>query len=112
MNREKTPPTDDRMSSRWWMPIGTLVAIIPLVALVSLVLSPDAYSSLLTAPFLLLGIILMFFSPVFVYYDKRYLKIASGWEPSWWYYLIPLPVIGYVLSIVYLYNRHKHLGVP
>lgn len=111
MDMTEDPPGDKRTSSRWWIPIGVLVVIVPIL-LVSLILPPDAYTLLLTGPLTLVGITLVTLSPVFVYYDRRYLTTTSRWEPSGLYYLMFLPLLGYVLSILYIYNRHKHLGVP
>ncbi len=89
-----------------------IVVILPIMSLAALVLPPDAFTLLLTGPLLIVGTILNLLSPVFVYFDSRYLTTASAWEPSSKYYLMFLPLIGYVLAIVYIYNRHKHLGIP
>lgn len=112
MNMPRESPADKQVSSKWWIPIGILVAIGPVLVLVSLALPPDAYTLILTGPLTIAAFILVILSPVFVYYDRRYLATTSEWEPSGWYYLMFLPLIGYVLSTVYIYNRHKHLGIP
>lgn len=100
------------MSDKWWIPIGILVVIIPMMVPVSFMLPADAYTLLLTGPLTLIGFILLILSPLFVYYDRRYLMTTSRWKPSRLYYLMFFPLIGNVLAFVYLYNRHKHLGVP
>lgn len=112
MDETTAVPAGRSVSSRWWLPIAVLVALIPLLALFALVLPPDAFNSVIVAPISLVGFTLVILSPVFVYYDRQYLAGTSEWQPSWWYYLMPLPLIGYLLSVAYIYRRHEHLGVP
>jgi len=103
---ESRPPED-----RWWIPIGILVALIPIMIVLGLVAPPDAFYALFIAPVALLGFVLTFFSPIFIYLDKQYVESVSTWNPSGWYYYIIFPPIT-LLSIVYIYQRHKYVGVP
>jgi hypothetical protein len=99
-----TPPED-----RWWIPIGTLIVLFPITVVLVQVAPPDAFSVLFIAPVYLLGFALTLGSPLFVHLDKQYVKSVSAWTPPGWYYLmffVPL------LSIVYIYQRHKYVGVP
>ena len=103
---ESNPPAD-----RWWIPIATLVALIPILAGYGLVAPPDAFFSLVSAPFTLLGFVLALLSPIFVHLDKRYVESVSAWKPSGWYYFMIFPPLA-LLSIIYIYQRHKYVGVP
>jgi len=103
---EANPPED-----RWWIPIGILVALVPIVVALGLFAPPDAFYALFTAPVILLGYALTLFSPLFVYFDKQYVESVSTWTPSSWYYLMPFPPLTF-LSIVYIYQRHEYVGVP
>ena len=99
-------------TEKWWMPIGVLAAIFPILALLAIVLPTDVYSSLIAAPFALLGSVIMLLSPLIVYFDKRYVTTVSDWEPSGWYYWMIIPPLALVLPYLYLYERHKYVGTP
>jgi hypothetical protein len=104
---EGSNPSEDR----WWIPIGIVVALVPIVVVLGLVAPPDAFYALFTTPVTLLGYALTLVSPLFVYLDKQYIESVSTWTPSSWYYLMPFPPLTF-LSIVYIYQRHKYVGVP
>ncbi|ODR82395.1 hypothetical protein BG842_18980 [Haladaptatus sp. W1] len=101
----------DTPRSQWWIPIGILVVNIPVLAIVSIATPPDAFYSLISAPFALLGFAITLLSPIFVHLDKQYVESVSTWEPSGWYYWMILPPLTF-LSVVYIYQRHKYVGVP
>lgn len=103
---ESNPPDD-----RWWIPIATLVALIPINAGFGLLTPPDAFFSLVSAPFALFGLVLTLLSPIFVHLDKQYVESVSAWKPSDWYYFMLIPPLA-LLSIIYIYKRHKYVGVP
>lgn len=100
------------VSDSWWLPIGVLVVILPIGVVVSLAFPPDAFTSLLVAPISLTGLLITVLSPVFVYFDRRYLEATGSWRPSGWYYLMILPPLNLVLPAFYCYQRHKYVGVP
>ncbi|WP_232687221.1 hypothetical protein [Halobacterium zhouii] len=108
------PSTRARLAERpdWWKPIAGIVASLVVTAVLGAVLPPDAYVSLLLVPFVLVGFGLAVLSPVFVYFDRRYLADADGWTPSEWYYLMWFPPLALVLPALYLYRRHRRVGVP
>lgn len=112
MSKTVASTTTQPTSDKWWIPIGVLVLLIPIVGVLGVALPPDAYSSLLIAPFSLLGGILTLLSPIFVYFDRKYLKEQSEWAPSGWYYWMILPPLTLVLPIIYVYQRHEQVGVP
>lgn len=99
-------------AEKWWMLIGVLAAIFPILALLAVALPTDVYSSLIAAPFALLGSAIMLLSPLIVYFDKQYVTAVSDWTPSGWYYLMIAPPLTLVLPFVYLYERHKYVGTP
>jgi len=53
-------------------------------------------------------------SPIAVYYDRQYVATHSDWKPSALYYLMVFPavIVGDIIAIAYLYNRHKFIGKP
>lgn len=97
---------------RWWLPIAALVLLVPTAGALALVSPPDAYTSLLLAPVSLLGGLLTLLSPLFVHFDRAHVEEVSEWEPSGWYYWMILPPLTLALPAVYVYQRHKHVGVP
>ncbi|WP_227377906.1 hypothetical protein [Haladaptatus halobius] len=99
-------------NDKWWIPIGMLAALVPIIALIAIALPPDAYTSLITTPFALLGGFLTLLSPLIIYFDKQYVTAVSDWNPSGWYYWMIIPVIGFVLPYLYLYERHKYVDTP
>lgn len=103
---------DTHPGSNWWIPIGMRAAIVPVMALVAGVLPPDPFSLFLIFPLTFVAGTLSILSPLFVYFDRDSLMTTAEWEPSGVYYLMFLPLIGVVLAVVYLYNRHTSLGVP
>lgn len=104
--RNETSPSD-----RWWIPIGVLAALIPILVVVTVATPPDVFSSLVSAPFALLGFVLTLLSPILVHLDKQYIESVSTWEPSGWYYWMIVPPLT-LLSVFYIYQRHKHVGTP
>lgn len=101
-----------RSTSGWWIPIGILALFTPILVALAVTSPPDAYTSLLMAPFSPLGGVLALLSPLFARFDRRYLEGRSEWTPSGWYYWMIFPALTPVLSIVYVYRRHEHVGVP
>ena len=100
-------------TSRWWLPIGALVCVVLLQGAVSFIFPPDpAKLFRFMAPLIGLGLLLQLVSPVCLYYDRQYLETATGWEPSSWYYLMVLPPFSVFLPPLYLYQRHRYVGVP
>jgi len=101
------PPSD-----HWWIPIATLAVLGPILVVIGVATPPDAYASLLGAPFALLGIVLTILSPLFVHFDRRYVRTVSSWEPSGWYYWMIVPLFNVILPIAYIYQRHRYVATP
>lgn len=51
-------------------------------------------------------------SSVAVYFDRQYVASVSDWTPTRLYYFTFLGYVGMMLAIVYVWRRHRVLGVP
>lgn len=110
---EKLSSTTARpISERWWIPIATLVVVFPMMVVVGLITPPDALYALFTAPLALLTLVLTVLSPLFIYFDRQYVESVSEWEPSGWYYWMAFPLVTHIVAIIYVYRRHKYVGIP
>jgi uncharacterized membrane protein HdeD (DUF308 family) len=99
--------------SRWWLPIGGIVAIMLVQGVASALLPPDpATLAPVMVPTAVVGLALLLGSPLWVHRDRRYVTAVSDWEPSGWYYWMILPPLTVVLAPLYLLRRHQHVGVP
>jgi len=108
---------DEGLNERLWAFLLIQVFIIPIAAflgfsaakLVSLepTLAPYAPGAMVTT---LLAIQLLM--PVAVYFDKRYVKRVSDWNPSSLYYFVFLGPIGSLISVAYIWQRHRLVGRP
>lgn len=112
MNKTINSESKNNSSDKWWMLIGILAAFAVALPIVATISPPDAYDSLITAPFAIIGGILTLLSPLIVYYDKKFVNSVTEWNPTGWYYLMILPPLTLILPFVYLYERHKYVGVP
>lgn len=104
---------------------GAITAVGPVIGILLLVIFVGAFGTYIT-----------------LFQDAAYIRDTRGrWNPQWWYYIIGgigTPIVVYllgqqiiqdiilsatlgmiahaisasVMSAVYLYNRHKHIGVP
>ena len=112
MNEEFTSTNSQPISGKWWIPIGALVVIFPMMVVIVLVTPPDALFVIFSAPLALLAFVLTVLSPLFIYFDKQYVKSISEWEPSGRYYWIAFPLVTHIVAIIYVYRRHKYVGIP
>ncbi|NIB99912.1 hypothetical protein [Halobacterium sp. R2-5] len=104
--------TDADRSDRWWLPIAALAATLPVLAVFALVLPPDPAAMLPAFAVALLGFALSLSSPVFRYFDRRFLAAASAWTPSVWYYLMAVTAVAPLVAAAYVYRRNQRVGVP
>lgn len=103
----------DRPTARWWLPIGALVVLFLVQGVAVSVLPPDPQSQLpIVGPLVAVGLVLQLGSPLCVHRDRRYVSTVSRWTPSGWYYWMVLPPLTVVLAPLYLYQRHRYVGVP
>jgi len=112
MAEELSPTTSQSISERWWIPIAVLVVIFPMNVVIVLVTPPDALFVIFTAPIALLALVLTILSPLFIYFDRQYVKSVSEWEPSGRYYWMAFPLVTHIVAIIYVYRRHKYVGIP
>ncbi|WP_458190953.1 hypothetical protein [Haladaptatus sp. NG-WS-4] len=47
-----------------------------------------------------------------VYSDRQYVRNHSAWKPTILYYLMVIPLLNVPIACLYLYFRHRHLGIP
>lgn len=105
------------LRGKGWVPL-LLLALINhlfltiLVAGVAIELQDPAYAAL-TRIFLGLIFPVAVFAILGLYYDRRYVAAVSEWSPSPWYFLMFLvPLVGYLITALYLFRRHKQVGTP
>jgi len=55
---------------------------------------------------------LIFLAPIAVHFDREYVRAVSSWTPTPFYYLVFLGPLGSLISLIYLYHRHNHVGTP
>ena len=72
----------------------------------------NAYTLLVVFVFGGIWVISVVISPLAIHFDKKRIKGMSEWTPSRWYYLTYLGAIGVVLTMVYMWRRHKYIGIP
>lgn len=134
-------PPLDAVNSRWWYWIGaylvTSVLFVPVVILAVLTFvtpvvvgrgDPGGASIrvffllflLLIFGFVVLAFAVFVMLPVGLYMDARQVARAGlEWEPDPVIYgvlgllqFFVTPIIGFFVALYYLYQRHKHVGVP
>lgn len=52
---------------------------------------------------------------LFGYYSEAKLLARSDadWQPRWWLYVLATPFLSvFVVAPIYLYQRHRHVGIP
>lgn len=113
---------DDSSLAIWlrgkgWIPL-LLLAVINHVLLTLLVaglvveLGEAAYAAL-TRLFMGLVFLVAIFAVAGLYYDRRYVATVSEWSPTRWYFLMFfVPLVGYLITVLYLFRRHRRVGVP
>jgi len=105
------------LRGKGWIPLLLLVIInhtllTILVAGFVVELTEPAYDAL-TRIFLGLVFLVAVFAIAGLYYDRRYVATVSEWTPSGWYFLMFLiPFVGYFITVLYLFRRHRRVGVP
>lgn len=109
-------PSEPAVSQYWWLVllIAPLVHVIGITGVFDLgvALLPNLFADVLGFLFVLLSFGLWLLQIVAVYYDRRYVTTVSDWSPSVVYYLVVVFPIGILIAIIYLYERHSHIGIP
>lgn len=126
-------PSDDgdtrSTRANWWLVIAVRAAsflawVLPLAVLnvyqsspLNLVYIPSLNAIFGAWSLVLFGgivYLIPLLSGVAFYFDRKYVAAASDWTPSLLYYLMALPslVTTDVLSLIYLYQRHRYVGTP
>lgn len=101
----------------WWFPVFLAAAAFPVaivggftIGLVGSAVGGD--TSLATN--LLWGAVVatLLLSSVAVYFDRKYVSSVSEWTPTRLYYFTFLGYPGMMIALVYVWRRHRVLGVP
>ncbi|WP_435158867.1 hypothetical protein [Haladaptatus sp. DFWS20] len=109
-------------SGRWWLVILAIPVLFALWLVVTIFTMgiarfvPLNVSGYLTM-YLAGGIILMssavaLLSLVAVYSDRQYVRNHSAWKPTILYHLMVIPLLNVPIACLYLYFRHRHIGIP
>ncbi|WP_227356027.1 hypothetical protein [Haladaptatus salinisoli] len=109
-------------SKRWWLVILAIPVLFALWLVVSiLILSTARYAPLKVSGFATTyfgGILILasyaaaLLSLIAVYYDRRYVRSHSAWNPSGLYYLMVIPLLNVPIACLYLFYRHRYVGIP
>ncbi|KZN22542.1 hypothetical protein A4G99_18905 [Haladaptatus sp. R4] len=51
-------------------------------------------------------------SLVAVYSDRQYVRKHSEWKPTILYFLMVIPLLNVPIACLYLFFRHRHIGIP
>ena len=114
MTTTVTSSTTTEKGSRWW----TLLLPSMITALVWALPPALSFSSL--PPVVgFIGMVVMLTSPavvaVGIHFDRKYVASVSEWEPCSEYILLGVAMlagIGIPFALLYLYRRHRYVGVP
>lgn len=124
-----------RGGTSWWLLIAAraIIAVAWLLVLGGLVMlavvqPPSPNQNLVTIPpihafpvrVFLMGLVMgLFFllpplSGLALFFDRKHVSSVSEWTPSIFYYLmaLPGPILTDVIAMLYLYERHTHVGTP
>ncbi|WP_266082699.1 hypothetical protein [Haladaptatus caseinilyticus] len=109
-------------SGRWWLVILAIPVFFALWLTVTIITMsitrfvPLNVSGYLTT-YLGGGIILMSYAAALlslpaVYSDRQYVRNHSVWKPTILYYLMVIPLLNVPIACLYLFFRHRHIGIP
>jgi hypothetical protein len=109
-------------SGRWWLvilAIPTLFALWLVVMIVTMSIArfvPLNVSAFLST-YLGGGIVLISYAAALlslsaVYSDRQYVRNHSVWKPTIFYYFMVIPLLNVPIACLYLFFRHRHVGIP
>ncbi|WP_150123211.1 hypothetical protein [Haladaptatus sp. R4] len=109
-------------SRGWWLVILAIPVLFVLWSVVTIFTMgitrfvPLNVSGYLTT-YLAGGIILVSYavallSLVAVYSDRQYVRKHSEWKPTILYFLMVIPLLNVPIACLYLFFRHRHIGIP
>ncbi|GAA0228622.1 hypothetical protein [Haladaptatus pallidirubidus] len=116
----RSSATATEKESGWWLLILPGLVTTTAVAVTSFVFgtSSSALASL-PAPITFIFGISVLTAPALVaigvHFDRKYVASVSAWEPRSEYILLGIAMwfgIGIPLGLLYLFRRHKYVGVP
>lgn len=112
--------TEEAVRSNWWYVVGfvALWAPISTVLFALYLLSFKSVGSIIV-PLAYLAIIMLLLLPVALYFDIRAVNRSCGdWSPNVALYVgaatigIVATILSFVVAVVYLYRRHRYVGIP
>lgn len=103
---------EPNVSDKWWYVIllNGLIYIIAALGGAGLAILGFSITALQVFKVVLLGIIIL--GPIAVHFDRQYVRAVSSWTPTPFYYLVFFGPLGSLISFIYLYHRHNHVGTP
>lgn len=97
---------DTGHSDEWWMGIGIGIGAFMTSFFLSTIIGGGVLTGLLTIS----GWVMI---PIGIYYDLKWMRSNSQWNPSFFWVIVgAVPFVGIVAGSVYLYRRHELVGEP
>ncbi|WP_227357315.1 hypothetical protein [Haladaptatus salinisoli] len=120
--KEESSYNATSQSRKWWLVILAIPVLFALWLVVTIfTMSIARFVPLTVSAFLSTylggGIILVSYaaallSMVAVYSDRQYVRNHSAWKPTILYYLMVIPLLNVPVACLYLFFRHRHIGIP
>lgn len=114
---DPTVAADPNPAGRWWFPVLLAAVAFPVnvlggftIGLVGSAVRGD--TGFATNALWAVVVTTLLVSSVAVHYDRQYVASVSEWTPTRLYYFTFLGYVGMMLAIVYVWRRHRILGVP
>ncbi len=109
--------SDIMKQNRWWVAIALMALFLPFhIAYFTghlLLVFNVSGGWLILAGLTILHMLTVIASLIGVSHDRRTGAPSSEWTPSLVYYgLFLLPSLNTLFALVYLYQRHRHIGIP
>lgn len=111
---------DVAFAGAWWravaaVPVVGLLWIATRVAHVwyarTMGIDGQQYLGLATDGLVLVGLALSTFAPFALYHDRAWVAARSDWTPSLAYLLVVVPPANAAVAALYLYRRHRAVGL-
>lgn len=99
-------------TSIWWKPIAGIPIVAVLWMIPAELAPPDVLvSSTVAAPFVIASLALALLAPYCVYRERQAFAETGVWRPSRWYYTMIVPPFSLPISLVYLGQRYRYVGL-
>ena len=106
--------------SNWWYVVGFVALWAPIsTILFALYLLPFRSVGSIIVPLTYLAIVMLLLLPVALFFDIRAVNRSGGdWSPNVALYVVAATIglvatiLSFVVAVVYLYRRHRYVGIP